>query len=244
MHATQRVERIRVSARKGVRIVTLVTTFCAVTLIGVAAEQVTEKRIGRFGSIGRELSALEIAHITDLANAEGKAPWLILGFRSMILGVTTLKVYLEPDVTTEGLNRGRILHLAADDAPRVAQRSRWTVLNKASYAHVPLGGKPREIADERHLGWPFAVAGDIDDETLISLVTFIRSRPAIPSVPEGFLRKDVASGKFDPVGGNAGLFKVDSSERLKGLLRHPGADKEMSEITVADVASRLKAARR
>ena len=125
MHSTERVEGNRADAWKRSRFAILVTTFCAVTLIGVAAEQVSERRIGRFGSIGRELSELEIAQITDLANAEGKAPWLMLGFR--ILGVTTLKVYLEPDVTTEGLDRGRLLHLSADDAPRVAQRAPWKV---------------------------------------------------------------------------------------------------------------------
>jgi hypothetical protein len=35
------------------------------------------------------------------------------------------------------------------------------------------------------LAWPFAVYGQIDDETLISLVTFVRSRPAIPDISEG-----------------------------------------------------------
>ena len=199
MHPPERVERIRAIGRKRARIAVLVTTICAVTLIGVAAEQVSERRIGRFGSIGRELAESEIGQINDLANAEGKAPWLILGFRSMILGVTTLKVYLEPDVTTEGLNRGGILHLAADDAPGVARRSRWKVVNKASYAYVPLAGKPREIAGERDLGWPFTVAGDIDDETLISLVTFVRSRPAIPGVPEGSAPREVVSAPLSGV---------------------------------------------
>ena len=124
----------------------------------------SDRRIGRFGSIGRELSELEIPQSTYFANAEGKAPWLILGFRSMIPGVTTLRVYLEPDVTTERLNRGRILHLIADDAPLGAQRSPWKIKTMGSYAYVPLGGKPREITDERDLGWPFTVAGEIDDD--------------------------------------------------------------------------------
>ena len=48
-----------------------------------------------------------------------------------------------------------------------------------------LDGRLREIANEDDLGWPFAVKGEIDDETLISLVAFVRSRPALPDVPEG-----------------------------------------------------------
>jgi hypothetical protein len=40
------------------------------------------------------------------------------------------------------------------------------------------------MLDERDVSWPFAVHGDIDDDTLIDLVEFIRSKPAIP-VPEG-----------------------------------------------------------
>lgn len=111
----------------------------------------------------------------------------------MLVGVATLTVYLEPTVTTERLNRGRILHLVADDPPLVSQRSRWTVRKAASYAYVPLGGRPREIADEHDVGWPFEVEGEIDDETLISLVTFVRSRPAIPGVPEGQAPREVVS---------------------------------------------------
>ena len=198
MHALERAEQIRAHARTSARIAVLMTSVCALTLIGVAAEQVSEKRIGRLRSIGRELSESEIAQITDLANADGKALWLILGFRGMIPDVATVRVYLEPDVVTDRLRRGRILHLSAD-APRGAQRSRWKVVNKASYAYVPLGGKPREITDERDLGWPFTIAGEIDDETLISLVTFVRSSPPIPGVPEGQAPREVVSAPLSGV---------------------------------------------
>jgi hypothetical protein len=37
--------------------------------------------------------------ITDLAKSAGKRPWLVVGFPSMITGVATLTVYLEPDAT-------------------------------------------------------------------------------------------------------------------------------------------------
>ena len=96
-------------------------------------------------------------------------------------------------MTTERLSRGRILHLSADDAPGVAQRSRWKGVNKAAYAYVPLGGKPPEITNDNDLGWPFRVEGEIDNETLISLVAFVRSRPALPVVPEGSAPREVVS---------------------------------------------------
>ena len=67
------------------------------------------------------------------------------------------------------------------------------------YAYVPLGGKPREITDERDLGWPFTIPGEIDDETLISLVTFLRSSPPIPGVPEGQAPREVVSAPLSGV---------------------------------------------
>jgi hypothetical protein len=222
MDSTERVERIRARVRTPARIAALVTTFCAVISISVAAEQVSETRIGRFGSIGRDLSELEIAQITDLANAVGKAPWLLLGFGSMIPGVATLKVYLEPDVTTERLNRGRLLHLIADDAPRVARRSRWKVKNTEFYAYVPLSGRLREFANEHDLGWPFAVRGEIDDETLISLVAFVRSRPALPDVPEGSAPREVKSWPLSVIG--------RQGDQFIAALRNGGA--EVFRVTV------------
>jgi hypothetical protein len=61
------------------------------------------------------------------------------------------------------------------------------------YAYVPLGGRGDEIASEYDLAWPFEVDGEIHDETLISLVTFVRSRPPIPGVPEGQYPREVVS---------------------------------------------------
>lgn len=142
----------------------------------------------------------QITQIADLANTAGKPVWLVLGFPSMISGVTTLAVYLHPDVTTEHLRRGRILRLIADDVPAVAKRLDWRVKESASYAYVPLAGSAGEIADEQDVAWPFAVDGEIDDETLIGLVTFVvRSRPAIPGVPEGQAPREVVRAPLSGV---------------------------------------------
>jgi hypothetical protein len=93
MHAREPVERIPASVRKSGRAPALMTTFCAFVLIGVAA-----------------YPNVKITQIADLAKAAGKPAWLLLGFPSMISGVSTLTVYLDPDVTTERLRRGRMLH--------------------------------------------------------------------------------------------------------------------------------------
>jgi hypothetical protein len=208
MRSTERLERIRASVRKPARLGALMATFCAVTFIGIAAEQVSDTQIRRFGTVGRFLSDSEVTQIARLANAAGKPPWLVLGFTSMISGVTRLTVYLHPDVTTERLHRGRLLRLVAKDAPTVSGRSEWTVENRASYAYVPLAESAGEIASEKDLAWPFAVHGEIDDETLISLVTFVRSRPPLPNVPEGSAPREVRSAPLSGVWRQGDAFLV------------------------------------
>jgi hypothetical protein len=164
----------------------LMAIFCALAVIGVDTEQRNETRIGRFGTVGQSLSEHEIAQIADLANAAGKPVWLMLGLSSMIPGVATLDAYLQPDVSTERLRRGRMLRLVAnEDPPAVPERSAWTVKDTTSYAYVPLSEKAGEIASKEDLTWPFTVEGSLDDDTLVSLVKFVRSSPPIRGVPEG-----------------------------------------------------------
>jgi hypothetical protein len=152
-----------------------------------------EQQTRRFGDVGRSLSEREMTRIADLANAAGKPAWLVLGFPSMVYGVTTLTVYLRPDATTERLSRGRLLRLTASDVPVVSKRSDWRVNETVPYAYVPLLGRAGEIEGVQDLAWPFAVDGEIDDDTLISLVTFVRSRPPLPGVPEGQAPREVKS---------------------------------------------------
>lgn len=199
MCSTDVVGQTRASGRKRARLALLVTIFCAVAFIGVAAEQISAARFSRFGSVGRSLTERELTQIADLANAAGKPAWLVLGFPSMIAGVTTLTVYLQPDATREGVGRGRILRLVADNAPGVSERSSFRVKDTATYAFIPLAGLPREIADERDPAGPFAVDGEIDDETLISLVSFVRSRPQIPGVPHGQAPREVPRAPLSAV---------------------------------------------
>ena len=190
-----------------VRFLSVVTTFC-LTLIAVAAQQAGEPRVGRFGSVARNLTEPEINQIADLANRAGKPAWLVLGFRSMISGVARLTVYLQPDVTTEGIRRGRMLRLIADDVPMVSKRSEWRVERSASFAYLPLAAAPSVIADEQDLALPFEVDGEIDDETLMSLVTFVRSRPPLPHVAEGQAPRDVPRAPLSGVWRRGDAFVV------------------------------------
>jgi hypothetical protein len=211
-----------------VRLPALATALCTFAFVGVAAEQGRQTQIRRFGAVGRSLSEREIARITDLANGAGMPAWLVLGFPSMIGGVTTLTVYLQPDVTTEHLRRGRLLRLVANDVPRVSERSDWRVNETASYAYVPLVGPAGEITGDRDLAWPFAVNGEVDDETLLSLVTFVRSRPPLPGVPEGQAPREVVSAPLSGVWRRDDQFIValrgrDDAEVFSvTLVRHDG----------------------
>jgi hypothetical protein len=179
----------------------LPTMCCAVAFIGLAAGQVSETPFRRFGYIGESLSERELTQIAGLANAAGKPAWLVLGFASMDGGIIPLTVYLHPDATTERLRRGRILRLVTETPPLGAteRRADWRVKETETYAYVPLAGLHREITDERDMAWPFAVDGDIDDDTLISLVTFVRSKPRLPGVREGQARTEVPSAPISGV---------------------------------------------
>jgi hypothetical protein len=200
VEANEPVDRTRASTHTFWRCPALVTTFCAFALVGVTTEQQgSEARILRFGDVGRSVAEHEITQIADLVGATGKPPWLVLGFNSMISGVAMLEVYLRPDVTTEHIRRGRMLRLVAKDAPIVPERSDWSVKSTASYVYVPLAEPTGEIAGDHDLAWPFEVDGEIDDETLISLVTFIRSRPALPGVPEDRRPRKVMSAPLSGV---------------------------------------------
>jgi len=50
---------------------------------------------------------------------------------------------------------------------------------------VLLGRQAAEVTGEWDIGWPFTVEGEIDDDTLLGLVAFVRSKPEVPGVPEG-----------------------------------------------------------
>jgi hypothetical protein len=146
------------------------------------------------------MSEAEIAQVASLAATAGKSARIILAFRSMLRGVATIDVFLEPETLDGEVPRGRILRLIADDPPVVPERSAWRLKETRSYACIAVAGRRLfEISSERDLGWPFVVDDQIDDATLVSLVAFIRSKPRIPGVPDGILPREVADAPVSSV---------------------------------------------
>ena len=150
-----------------------------------AAAQATDFALHRFGS--HPVSDAEVAQIAELAST-GKRPWLLRSPRSLITNVRVASLFLEPDVPSIRVQRGRMLRLVAEGPPSGPASSPWRIRESHLYAYIPIAGRrPGEILDEGDLGWPFILDGEFDDDTLISVVEFIRSQPVIP-VP-AFLRQ-------------------------------------------------------
>jgi hypothetical protein len=139
----------------------------------------------RFGSV--PVSDAEVAQIAELASSTGKRLWL-LHTPNPSMGGRVSRLFLEPDVVGKRVLRGRLLRLVADERPNVPIRSPWRISESLSYVYIPIAGRQQgEIQGEHDLGWPFSVRGEFEDDTLISIVEFIRSEPPIP-VP-AFLKR-------------------------------------------------------
>lgn len=180
-----------------------------VALLLYAAGQAFSPEPGRFGALGRELSPSELDEILVIARTEGGRPWLVLGDRSMQAGVAQMNVFLQPDGTGTQVSRGRVLALMADDVPAVVRRSAWRLHETKPYAYIGSPGRlPFDISMEEDRDWPFLIEGDISDATLLALVTFIRSSPPIPGVPEGLLPRRVAAVPISVVARRAGTVIV------------------------------------
>jgi hypothetical protein len=127
----------------------------------------------------------------------------------MALGVAGLDVYLQPVGRSGQVTRGRLLRLMADDPPNVQQRSAWRVRETKSFAYIAASGRPAfDIGSEQDLSWPFAVEGEFDDATLVSLVTFIRSTPPIPGIPKGSIPSQVAAAPISVIARREGTIFV------------------------------------
>jgi hypothetical protein len=161
-----------------------------ILLLGLAAThvaaQATDFALRRFGS--QPVSDAEVAQIGELVISTGKRPWILHSPHVMVRDLRVASLFLEPDVPSLRVQRGRMLSLVAAGPPFVPARSPWTVRESHLYAYVPIAGRrPGEILDEGDPGWPFALQGEFDDDTLISVVEFIRSQPPIPM--PAFIRK-------------------------------------------------------
>jgi len=158
----------------------------AVTLAAVthAAGQGTVFQLARFGKPA--LSDNDVMQIADLVKSIGRRPWTLHSKNSMIGGVCVADLYLEPDALGVRVNRGQMMKLVADGPPAVPPP--WRVKASYSYAYLPPQGRQLgDIQSETDANWPFIVEGSLDDDTLISVVEFIRTEPPVPV--SAFLRK-------------------------------------------------------
>jgi hypothetical protein len=136
----------------------------------------TLKRFGR-----ALVSDAEVAQIAELASSTGKRLWLLHTPNAVMMSARVSFLFLEPDVLGKRVLRGRVLRLGADEPPNVPIRSPWTIRESHSYAYIPITGRQQgEIVSADDLSWPFILDGEFDDDTLISVVEFIRSQPPIP----------------------------------------------------------------
>ena len=141
----------------------------------------------RFGSV--PVSDTEVAQIEELVISTGKRPWLLRSPHTMQLEVRFAYVFLEPDLIGARVHRGRALTLRADGPRFGPPRSPWRLEASQLYAYVRTQGRRAgDIRSESDTDWPFTIHGEFDDETLISLIEFIRSGPRLP-----ILHKDQAN---------------------------------------------------
>jgi hypothetical protein len=162
----------------------IISVACASTVPSFAGQAPTFQ-LARFGSL--PVSDAEVAQIADVVRSTGKRPWLLRTPQSMIPGVQYASLFLEPDLVGRRVQRGRMIRLVADEPP-AAERSPWRIQGSYSYAYIPTSGhQPGDIRSERDINWPFHVEGELDDDTLISIVQFIRTQPRVPM--PAFLRQ-------------------------------------------------------
>ena len=164
------------------------TGLLAVVLV---ASQASDAQLGRFGRVGQALTEADITQIASLAKTYGKSPRLVLGESSMVQGLAVIRVFLESDNTDTPVQRGTMLRLEAETPPKVSEASVWRVTVTQSYACIAAPGRRHfEITSAQDIGWPFIVDGQFDDETLLSIVAFIRTRPRLSETPEGVAMSD------------------------------------------------------
>jgi hypothetical protein len=172
----------------------MIKPIALLTALLLGVNQASEPSLSRFGSVGKALTESEITQIGQLA--KGKSPWLLYGEPTMLTSLFRASLYLEPDSVRNRLWRGQLLSLEADGPPTVSTRSSWRISSTLAYAYVaPEDGRPGSVTGDLDVNWPFAVEGEFDDETLLSLVEFIRSSPPIPGVPPNAAPRNVDGTK-------------------------------------------------
>jgi hypothetical protein len=156
--------------------------------------QATASSAIRLGPTGDRLTSDDLDQIGRL-NVGGRAVWVLVGQPRGFEPSNSWYVvaYLGPEPIRADIRRGRLAVLKAEmtspeayDGPK-----RWELVSMGDYAQVPLSGpKPDAIAGSRDLNRPFRIVGALDDDSLVAMVSFIRTGPsnAAPSPNDIFRR--------------------------------------------------------
>jgi hypothetical protein len=143
----------------------------------------------RLGPTGARLAADDLEQIGQL-DLGGRTVWVLVGHPHGLNPGNSWYVdaYLQPDHVGTRIRRGRIAVLRAEMASRDGYDSpkTWEVTSNADYAQVPVSpARPDTITGGRDLNRPFRVIGTVDDDSLVAIVSFIRTGPSVtpPSQP-------------------------------------------------------------
>lgn len=116
--------------------------------------------------------------IARLVGNTGKRAWLLVADTSQTLPeMRFIDAYLEPDVSSPTIRRGRVVHLETAIVNGTAVQ--WRLHSgESQYAQVLRGSSHgRGSLDDRSIERPFIVDGQFSDQELISLVWFVRLSP-------------------------------------------------------------------
>ena len=137
----------------------------------------------RLGPTGDRLTSDDLDQI-GLLNLGGRAVWVMEGRPRGFERSNSWYVvaYLTPDQIRADIRRGRLAVLKAEmtspeayDGPK-----RWELVSMGDYAQVPVSAANADaISGGRDLNRPFKVVGTVDDESLVAIVSLIRTGPSI-----------------------------------------------------------------
>lgn len=140
----------------------------------------------RFGRLGPRLTREDLAAISRTAGTPASPPWALFGSYSQVLPATWyVDAFLAPTVATDRIRRGPVRHLQCrprrDDGPCLE----WEALpNTDDYVQIADGPSfDGAVTIRRSSERPIQVDGNFSDEDLLSLVAYIRSKPAPTTAP-------------------------------------------------------------
>jgi hypothetical protein len=159
----------------------------------------------RLGPTGDRLTSDDVDQIRRLS-PDAKPVWLVVGHPRTFFPSNSwyVEAYLGPDASQTRVRRGQIVWVKAELTSPEAYDSpkRWEFVSTAGYAQVSAeSGRTDAITGPRDLNRPFKIVGTFDDDTLVSIVSFVRSSPSFTPPPSSRPEPPVTTGIFRQVQG-------------------------------------------